>query len=75
MASETWAPKWAPHASGTYERAIAPDGSPEPTWVELKCAECGEAHRAKCESGMPREWILRWARVHLHRDPLGTKKE
>jgi hypothetical protein len=67
---ESWSPRWAPHASGTYERALTPEGTPEPTWVQLSCSICGQTHQVKCESGAPTHWIQRWASVHLHRDVL-----
>lgn len=70
MATETFSPKWAPHCVGSFDRSYDEDGKPEPTWVELSCSVCGAAHRAKCESGAPRDWVLRWANAHLHRDAL-----
>lgn len=70
MARESFSPRWAPHVSGSFDRSFDPEGRPEPTWVELSCSNCGETHRVKCESGAPTQWILKWASVHLHRDPL-----
>lgn len=70
MPREVWAPRWCPHASGSYERTTGPDGKPEPTWVFLSCSVCGQEHRVKCESGAPLHWIQKWASVHLHRDVM-----
>ena len=70
MPKEQWSPRWAPHASGSFDRAMGPDGKPEPTWVQLSCSVCNATHQVKCESGAPTHWIQRWATVHLHRDVL-----
>lgn len=69
MARETYAPEWAPWAKGTFERP-EPMTLPSEIWVELSCDRCGATHRKFCESGAPRGWVLRWALVHAHRDPL-----
>jgi hypothetical protein len=66
-----WSPRWAPHVVGVYE--AKPPG--EEAKVTGRCGVCGEDFRRTCASGAPREWIARFARVHLHRDPLGEKKE
>ncbi len=70
MARESFSPKWCPHVSGTYSRDLDADGNPEPTWVELSCSKCGDAHRVKCESGAPRHWVQLYAQQHVHRDAL-----
>lgn len=70
MSRETFSPKWCPHVSGQYDRGFDADGKPEPTWVELSCSFCHETYKIKCESGAPRQHVLRWASVHLHRDPM-----
>ncbi len=76
MSTETYSPRWALHVSGTYERAMDPvTGKPEPTIVRLACATCGDTHQARCESGAPRQWVLIYARAHVHRDVLKTEKK
>lgn len=67
---ETHTPKWAPHVHGVYRRELDDEGKPVPTWVHLSCDVCKATHRVRCDSGAPIAWVQRWARVHLHRDPL-----
>jgi hypothetical protein len=74
--AEKYSPTWAPHVAGEYERDTDPEtGRPEPTWVRLSCGMCGESHRVRCDSGAPRNWVLKWAVLHAHRDPLKPSKE
>ncbi len=71
MAAEEFRPPWAPWVVGRYEREVDPEtGLPEPTVVRLKCERCGDEHRARCGSGAPTQWVLRFAVAHAHRDPL-----
>lgn len=70
MGAETYSPKWAPHVTGTFTLVTGEDGIPEPCDVALACAACGDTHQHRCTSGMPRQWILRYAQAHVHRDAL-----
>lgn len=66
MATEEYRPLWADHVVGTYEREVDKEtGLPEPTTVRMKCEKCGATHQHKCTSGAPRQWILRFATVHV----------
>lgn len=65
MAAETYAPAWCPWAKGTFDREKA-----LPLKILLACEKCGECSEARCEQGAPRQWVLRWAVVHAHRDPM-----
>lgn len=69
---ECYRPAWCPHVQGTYRRAFDADGKPEAIWVELSCDACGDRHRARCESGAPRQWVLRYATAHVHRDVMAV---
>lgn len=70
-----WSPQFAPHVQGYYyERTLGEDGLPEESEVGAKCTTCGETFQRKCSSGLFREWIARFARVHLHRSPLEPRK-
>jgi hypothetical protein len=77
-----WSPPFSPHVVGWYEeRTIDPEtGIPEPSkvWGECRHAECmkgGEPVRFQtvCSSGLFRQHIATFGRVHLHRDPLNDK--
>lgn len=68
---EEYSPKWAPHVKGVYSREVDPEtGQPEPTWVMLSCSICQDVHRVRCDSGAPRNWVLKYATAHVHRDAL-----
>lgn len=67
-----WSPSAAPHVRGRWEvRRFDEDGLPEPQGVECECAVCGAVWRAQCMSGLVRDLVMKFALVHLHRDPLG----
>lgn len=68
--ADSYSPKWAPHVSGSWTLTYEDDGTPEPCVVLMTCATCGATHRTTCRSGMPRQWVLRFATAHAHRDPL-----
>lgn len=70
--AEEFRPKWAPHVVGTYEREVDEDGKPEPTMVRFCCEVCKETGQHRCDSGAPRQWILRFAINHVHRDALNA---
>jgi hypothetical protein len=70
MAVEVFRPKWAPHVSGTFERVLEDDGTPARIVVELLCDRCKQTHQARCDSGAPTSWVLRFAVNHVHRDAL-----
>lgn len=74
MGVETFSPQWASHVHGVFTREQDEDGKPEPTWVELSCDRCKARHRVHCASGAPRQHVLVWANLHLHRDPMDHQK-
>lgn len=77
MTTERFAfvPAWAPHIEGYYfARPINEDGQPEEAEVGAKCTVCGESFKKMCLSGLMRQHIAVFARVHLHRDPLQVKR-
>ena len=67
-----WSPAWAPHVVGYYDdRVIDPKTFiPEEAEVGATCTTCGETFKRMCMSGLMRNWIATFARVHLHRNPL-----
>lgn len=72
----SWTPAWAPaHVRGRYteRRWSAEEQAYEEQRVEAECSfvGCGAIFRRTCSSGRVREHIATFARVHLHRDPLG----
>lgn len=68
---EEYSPAWCPHVKGIFTRAVDPEtGAPEPTWVTCSCGICGDIYRVRCESGAPRQWVLKFATLHVHRDAL-----
>lgn len=73
-----YSPQWAPHVEGEFEPTKTnEEGAPEPNLVRIKCNVCGATHQVKCMSGAPRQWVLKFATVHAHRDPFAPlpKKE
>jgi hypothetical protein len=72
-AMNEYRPRWAPWVVGTFQE---PEFDPtrgcyEPLRVDVRCEKCGEATRRTCDSGQPRDHVARFARLHVHRDPLG----
>jgi hypothetical protein len=65
-----WAPPWAPHVAGYYDDREFVDGVPQEAEVGARCGQCGATFKRMCASGLVREWIARFAKVHLHRDPM-----
>jgi hypothetical protein len=62
------------HVSGQFTRRVwGPDGVPEEQIVEMNCRQCGAYWRTACLSGMVRGHIDKFARVHAHADPFGTR--
>lgn len=54
------------------EREFDPEtGVAEPQVVRMRCSSCGDQHQVTCTTGAVRQWILRFASLHLHRDPMG----
>lgn len=68
----SYSPPWAQHVVGDYpERVIDPEtGLGEPQLIKMRCNTCGETSQYSCTSGAVRQWIGKFAFVHLHRDPL-----
>ncbi len=66
--TESYSPRWAPHVVGRYERrAFDPTlHVHEPQRYVVTCAACGAEHRGECASGMVRDHIATFARVHVH---------
>jgi hypothetical protein len=72
----SYSPIWAPHVRGEWtERTYDEDGLPEEQSVTIVCGECKGVHRMKCTSGLAREHVQRFARAHLHRDPMSNAKK
>ena len=38
--------------------------------IDATCTTCGAVYKRRCSSGLMRQHIANFARVHLHRDPL-----
>lgn len=71
-----WNPSVAPHVAGRYEvRTFSEDGLPESQRVEAQCSKCAARMVIECASGAVRTHIARFAAHHLHRDPMGGKRE
>ena len=71
---QEYRPDWAKHIKGSYtERTFDEDMQPEPQDVFCVCEVCNHKWQTKCSSGVVRQHISNFARVHLHRDPLGAK--
>lgn len=68
----SYSPPWAPHVIGEYpERVIDREtGQAESQLINMSCSKCNDTHQHTCDSGAVRQWILRYASVHLHRDPF-----
>ncbi len=67
-------PHFAPHVVGRYEdrpdsSELAPGEQPEQRWW-VACGCCGAEHRGVCVTGAVRTHVIRFAALHLHRDPL-----
>jgi hypothetical protein len=72
----TYSPQWAPHIVGEFEPPTTDErGRPEPNKVRMRCGICKATHQTTCYSGAPRQWVLKFAVVHAHRDPLALEKE
>ena len=70
-----YTPPFAPHVFGSYTaRTLGPDGIPDEQKVEAYCTTCQTTFKRTCASGMVRKHIATFALVHLHKDPLETKK-
>lgn len=69
---EEWRPPWAPHVRGQIERAVfdPETGEREPQRWTVLCEKCGGTFRGECYSGQSRTHVSRFARLHLHADPL-----
>jgi len=69
---DRYRPDFAPHVMGEIEPRSwdQEDGRWEDQRVEARCEKCGATLRAVCRSGKPRQWVVKFALVHLHRDPL-----
>lgn len=75
MAAETqweeWAPEYAPHVKGRYERRTWDGaGLPLAQKIECTCTACGGRYETACTTGQVRAHIARFAAAHLHADPL-----
>lgn len=65
-------PPFAPHVEGVYdERRYDPEARAwEEQKIEITCEVCSTVHKVTCTTGLAREHVNRFARVHVHRDPL-----
>lgn len=77
MAVNEFRPKWCPHVVGRFDDLSrdSETGMPEPVLVKMECEQCGATHQMKCATGMPRQWVLRFATVHVHRDVMAIPKK
>lgn len=73
--AEKYRPSWAPHVDGSYTRRVVDeDGLPEEQRVHARCEKCGAEFRTTCQSGQVRLHVAKFARVHLHADPLASPR-
>lgn len=64
-------PHFARHVLGEYQRRRwDKEGDPIPQKVRMKCDQCGATAEGECPTGQVRVMVYRFARLHLHRDPL-----
>lgn len=70
---QSYSPSWCSHVIGEYpEREVDPEtGVAEPQLVRMRCTKCNDTHQVMCSTGAVRQWVLRYATAHAHRDPLG----
>ena len=69
--SEEFRPLFAQHVVGYIPREVfGEDGQIEPATVRMVCEACGDKHQIKCATGAYRQWVTKFATIHLHRDPL-----
>lgn len=69
-AQESWRPPWAPHVVGRHERWDSTERTP--IRYQCECERCGAVWQGECGTGRVRAHVERFARQHLHRDPLAT---
>lgn len=73
--AEIYVVRWAPHVKGEIpNRESNGDGGFEVQWVKMSCAVCGDRAKWPCTTGAPRQRVLQYAKMHLHKDPLGSGK-
>ncbi len=69
-----WTDSRAPHVEARYTARVWDEATRlhEEQRVEAKCTHlgCGATFRRTCSSGRPREILVTFVLVHLHRDPL-----
>jgi hypothetical protein len=65
-------PQFAVHVIGVYDerRADPATGEPEEQRIDMLCEQCKATHVVFCKTGMVRQHVVNFARVHLHRDPF-----
>jgi hypothetical protein len=67
---ETFRPRWAPNVRG--EHTVR---GPSQVW-KVTCETCGETFGPlRCDSGMVRNHIAKFAVAHVHKDPLAPPKK
>jgi hypothetical protein len=68
----TWleySPKFAEHVKGRYSKLVVDQETHErePQLVEAYCTLCKGQYRNKCQQGMPRNHIVKFAILHVHK--------
>ena len=58
----SWAPPWAQHVRGSFERFDSTD--PAPIGYKIWCERCGQTWRGTCSTGRVRDRIARFALLH-----------
>lgn len=72
---ETWSPEWAPFVQGQFtKRTFDEDGLPDEQRIVVSCSSCGATWQRTCTSGLVKNHINTFARLHIHRDPMAPKQ-
>lgn len=76
MSEQSYSPEWAPHVIGRYKpRQWDKQGDPVPIEILMSCTRCGAGRRVTSSTGQVKAAICRFARAHLHRDPLSDERK
>lgn len=70
----TFSPPWASHVQGKWTaREHNDQGLPLPQDVYVRCSKCDQDYRTTCTTGSVKTHVLRFAWLHLHRDPMSPE--
>ena len=67
LVAEEWTPPWAgPHISARYTALVRGEDNEvvEPQHITCSCAHCGGQFKRDCESGIARNHIQTFCRIH-----------